>query len=329
MQQRREYLDQLEKLKGSISVYCRVRPLNSEENGDGQSTCFFPRPQVIELRGGGGGGGVKSFTYNEVFGPGSSQSDIFKSVVDPLVQDVLEGYNVCIFAYGQTGSGKTYTMAGIPGDPVREGVVPRSLRKMFLVKEHAAAKLDVKLTFTMVDLFKETLIDLLKGFTSPDHHHRHHHGEMHQHKLGELAVKKDLAGLVGIFVFIVVVFGQVVIFCFHVHEVYIENATSVEVQNENQMNALIKWGESQRRTDRSHSHLMMNLNVESKNRAMEVTTLGKLTLADLCGSDKISKNNGEDCSKVFSKSFSALNDVLQALTSAAKHVPYENHPVRC
>lgn len=28
----------------------------------------------------------------------------------PLVQSVLDGYNVCIFAYGQTGSGKTYTM---------------------------------------------------------------------------------------------------------------------------------------------------------------------------------------------------------------------------
>jgi kinesin family protein C2/C3 len=195
MQQRRDYLDQLEKLKGSISVYCRVRPLNSEENGeDARSVCFFPRPQVLELRG--GGGGVKSFTYNEVFGPGSAQSDIFKSVVDPFVQDVLEGYNVCIFAYGQSGSGKTYTMSGIPGDPAREGVVPRSLRKLFLVKEHAAATVDVTLTFTMVDLFNDRLIDLLKGFTSsPD---PPHHGEMHHKKASgeQLAVKKDLAGLV-------------------------------------------------------------------------------------------------------------------------------------
>lgn len=28
----------------------------------------------------------------------------------PLIQSVLDGFNVCIFAYGQTGSGKTYTM---------------------------------------------------------------------------------------------------------------------------------------------------------------------------------------------------------------------------
>lgn len=30
--------------------------------------------------------------------------------IQPLIQSVLDGYNVCIFAYGQTGSGKTYTM---------------------------------------------------------------------------------------------------------------------------------------------------------------------------------------------------------------------------
>lgn len=35
--------------------------------------------------------------------------DVF-SDTQPLIQSVLDGYNVCIFAYGQTGSGKTYTM---------------------------------------------------------------------------------------------------------------------------------------------------------------------------------------------------------------------------
>ncbi|WVZ11263.1 hypothetical protein V8G54_015793 [Vigna mungo] len=31
----------------------------------------------------------------------------------PLIQSLLNGYNVYIFAYGQTGSGKTYTMLRI------------------------------------------------------------------------------------------------------------------------------------------------------------------------------------------------------------------------
>ena len=36
------------------------------------------------------------------------------SDIQPFVQSVVDGYNVCIFAYGQTGSGKTYTMVWIP-----------------------------------------------------------------------------------------------------------------------------------------------------------------------------------------------------------------------
>jgi Kinesin motor domain len=32
-----------------------------------------------------------------------------------LIEDVLQGFNACIFAYGATGSGKTYTMLGKHG----------------------------------------------------------------------------------------------------------------------------------------------------------------------------------------------------------------------
>ena len=54
-------------------------------------------------------------TYNYfmdgVFGPNSSQQDIFEEI-KMFVQSSVDGDNVCIFAYGQTSSGKTYTMEG-------------------------------------------------------------------------------------------------------------------------------------------------------------------------------------------------------------------------
>ncbi len=41
--------------------------------------------------------------YNRVFGPESTQIDVFTDVKS-LVNSVMDGYNVCIFAYGQTGN---------------------------------------------------------------------------------------------------------------------------------------------------------------------------------------------------------------------------------
>ena len=34
------------------------------------------------------------------------------SVVHPIINEVLAGYNCTVFAYGQTGTGKTFTMEG-------------------------------------------------------------------------------------------------------------------------------------------------------------------------------------------------------------------------
>jgi len=33
-----------------------------------------------------------------------------------MIDNIIKGYNGCIFAYGQTGSGKTHTMTGMLGN---------------------------------------------------------------------------------------------------------------------------------------------------------------------------------------------------------------------
>ena len=54
-------------------------------------------------------GGSSRFTFDRVFVPTATQSEVFEAVGKPLVATILEGYNGTIFAYGQTSSGKTHT----------------------------------------------------------------------------------------------------------------------------------------------------------------------------------------------------------------------------
>ena len=41
---------------------------------------------------------LKTFTYDKVFGTQSKQIEVYKSVVSPLLDEVLMGYNCTIFA---------------------------------------------------------------------------------------------------------------------------------------------------------------------------------------------------------------------------------------
>ena len=41
---------------------------------------------------------TKTFTYDKVFGPHSKQIEVYRSVVAPLLDEVLMGYNCTVFA---------------------------------------------------------------------------------------------------------------------------------------------------------------------------------------------------------------------------------------
>ncbi|XP_039833364.1 uncharacterized protein LOC120694258 isoform X6 [Panicum virgatum] len=123
--------NQLMELKGSIRVFCRVRPiLDKSSSEDGAIYClekgqFVGRRVYLETSS----GAIKAFTCDRVFPPGVSQNDIFVEI-SGLVKSAMDGKKVCIFAYGQTGSGKTFTMLGDDGDDVK-GVIPRAVEEIF------------------------------------------------------------------------------------------------------------------------------------------------------------------------------------------------------
>lgn len=46
----------------------------------------------------------KVYTFDQSYGALSSQEDVYTKAVQPLVEEVLAGFNCTVFAYGQTGN---------------------------------------------------------------------------------------------------------------------------------------------------------------------------------------------------------------------------------
>lgn len=115
--------------KDAIEVFCRVRPINENEEtcaemlGETQIQLNAPKDTKNSSK-------VEQVTctFNKVFTEDESQSQIYEQVGIPLVKDFLQGKNGLCFMYGITGSGKTHTMNGHSEDG---GVLPRCLDSIF------------------------------------------------------------------------------------------------------------------------------------------------------------------------------------------------------
>lgn len=87
-------------MKKSLLIhFSNCRPRNFAEKKSGSAS-------VVECHGNRGEvqvkhkevGGAKTFTFDKVFGPESSQIRVYKEVVCPIVEEVLQGYNCTVFA---------------------------------------------------------------------------------------------------------------------------------------------------------------------------------------------------------------------------------------
>jgi len=85
------------------------------------------------------------YNFGRIFSPSQSNEDAFEVVCMPLLERVLNGFNVVLIAYGQTGSGKTYTMLGKEKLNV-EGLVPKCLQFFADIP-------DVECTFSAIEAF--------------------------------------------------------------------------------------------------------------------------------------------------------------------------------
>lgn len=200
---------------------------------------------------------------------------------------------MCICAYGQTGSGKTHT---IIGDDQNPGLAPRTFERIFQLAGEHAGRFRVTVTLTMLELYNDKLVDLLRPDSPED----------------RLEIHKDRQGIV-----------------------WVQGAHVSVVTGAEQLAALFRRGVDQRHTgstrmnDRSsRSHLVVSINIESISLLHGTVTKGKVTLLDLAGSERFAKSGASTDqlreASCINKSLSTLGDVISALASGQSFVPYRN-----
>ncbi|KAJ8535723.1 hypothetical protein K7X08_023443 [Anisodus acutangulus] len=289
LEENRKLYNQVQDLKGSIRVYCRVRPFlpgqssyisNVDHIDDGSITIGVPSKS---------GKGRKSFNFNKVFGPSATQGEVF-SDTQQLIRSVLDGYNVCIFAYGQTGSGKTFTMSG-PKDLTEQsrGVNYRALGDLFHLAEQRKDTFLYDVSVQMIEIYNEQVRDLLVS------------DEIRSASQGLSVPDASLVRVTSTF-------------------------DVIDLMNLGQKNRAVSATALNDRSSRSHSCLTVH--VQGRDLTSGAILRGCMHLVDLAGSERVDKSEvtGDRLKEAqhINKSLSALGDVISALAQKNAHVPYRN-----
>ena len=288
----KKYMNQLMELQGNIRVFVRCKPLSQMEVNNGEPMpiqCVNDNELCVRSD--------KRYEFDHIFPVDSTQSDIYNEI-EPYIESLLDGTNICVFAYGQTGSGKTYTMNG--GDTESTyGVNIRTLNTLFnrIQLNRDVHQINSTVTVQCIEIYNEQCRDLLLTSDSVQH---------------KLDIKHD-----------------------HKHNVIIDHCSQHMVNNVNDVVQLLSTAQSIRTTastdanaDSSRSHLLLFIRLQQHNQLTDESTTSKIVLIDLAGSERIKQTNaaGQRLKEAQSinKSLSSLGDVINSLRNKASHIPYRN-----
>jgi len=292
----------------NIQVFVRCRPLNqAEKNVKAFSIVDIPSHREVVVKEKPSTNLTKSYQFDRVFGPKSQQLDVYRSVVEPLIEQVMMGYNCTVFAYGQTGTGKTFTMeggekrneAGVSwdSDPT-SGIVPRALAQMLDTLQEQADSVEYSVRVSFLELYNEEIFDLLSA-----------HDDTSKLRLYEDATKR----------------GSVII----------QGLAEVQVHNKTQVYNILEKGSDKRKTaetlmnahsSRSHTVFTVTVHIKEASLGEEVLRIGKLNLVDLAGSENVGRSGAKDArareAGNINQSLLTLGRVISCLVERAPHIPY-------
>jgi hypothetical protein len=296
---RKKYWNMLEDAKGKVRVYARIRPLSTKEaeRGDESKVEIVDETSLALSMSFGGAGTPEErrvMPYDSVFGPNSTQLDIFDEC-QGMVLSCLDGYNACVFAYGQTGAGKTWTMSG--NDEKREnwGLTRRFIEFLFSEIHDLEGTANVKVSCEFMEIYCNELRDMFYAMDN--------HGDSIAMKNKPKLDVKDL-GKKGIIV---------------------KGVTEKIVSDSDEMMNLFNEANKYRvvtatamNAESSRSHSVFTIKTELYNITTKQTHHGKLNIIDLAGSERTAKSEvtGQQLKEAneINKSLLALGGVIRKLS---------------
>eukprot|EP00877_Chromochloris_zofingiensis_P011298 jgi/Chrzof1/6421/Cz18g10030.t1 len=258
------------------------------------------------------------FTFDHVYGPNSTQEQVYLSAARPLVLSTLQGYNAAIIAYGQTGTGKTYTMEGDLEGSLR-GIIPRTVEDIFVAIEtdpEPSSKYLVRASY--LQIYNEVISDLLKPEKT------------------NLTIREDKRR--GVFVeglseWVVRSPGEVYGLMTRGAAQRATGATKMnEVSSRSHAVCIIIV---EKCSNNSEEQMMMpawsqKMTSHALQTGQQSIKVGKLNLVDLAGSERVHITGATgkrlEESKKINASLSALGNVIAALTDRKErqHIPYRD-----
>lgn len=298
--ERRRMHNVIQELRGNVRVFARIRPyLPGDGVDDDEEPFIFPKSEAsLKIVDESNPNARNSFSFDRVFGPSIGQEAVFTEVSE-FVQSALDGYNVCLFSYGQTGSGKTHTMQG-SGNGQMRGIIPRAIEQVGSYKqelERDGWQYEMQVSF--VEIYKETIRDLLRDEQFDDSKHEIKIGPDGRRYISDINM-----------VPLEPTDGEAV-------EAVMRQAAKHRSVGATDMNA---------QSSRSHSVFTLHLTaLHPKNRQ---ALRGTLNLCDLAGSERLdrSKATGDRAKEAMAinKSLSSLTDVFAAIGKKQSHIPFRN-----
>ena len=289
-----------DKKSSSITVAIRVRPLNQMEleitsvEGikiiNSNSLIVSSDPNSINKKT----NLIKEhqFFFDYVFGPSSTQEEVYQSTTKKLLPGIIDGLNATVFAYGATGSGKTYTMLGTIN---KEGIMTRSITDLFKLVNNKKNN-EFKMEVSYIEIYNEIIRDLLSEGNVIDIHEDPNIGVMLQ----------------------------------GVKEIEVENNDNfydlLELGNRKRTT-----GSTNNNETSSRSHAVLRINLYNQDRNSKSLISGRFIMVDLAGSEKTSINNTSNNDPVrqkegknINKSLLALGVCINALATKNKFIPWRN-----